>query len=391
MNSIKKLCTFFFIFTAALIVTSVFCNPTVSEAKANSSNTGCTVSGYKAVKYKKVKTYHIKDKDITSSIVSLMKTLSEKTGDSTQYKVVISPGTHSLSRTIHLPSNVFLYAKGARINMTSDGAPNIISSRKDKKTKNIIIYGGTWSTMRQTSEAYMRPSVIKFMGTSNLKILGASFVTKRFYHIMEIADAHHVSISECSFSGNDKARYMKTSIYSLPKEAIQVDIADVDAMGDTYRWNMYSGKGCHNIVISSCKFVNCARGIGSHSELADSSEKNPYTNITVKGCKFTNLSGEAIYARDWSNCYITQNTIHDSYNAGVYFYEGSYNKVTSNNIGVVKRYTGICAQYFGPLAYGIQVNSAKHCYIDSNTVSGALNGKILRFPTCTDITISNMH
>ena len=135
----------------------------------------------------------------------------------------------------------------------------------------------------------------------------------------------------------------------------------------------------YNTVITNNTFVNCGRGLGSHSGLKGA-EKNPYTYITVKNNVIRNCIGEGIYGQNWKNTTISGNTIQKCRQSGIHLQDASNVWVTKNKITDVKRYTGSRKSVYDPegkYGVGIRVLLCKKITADNNQITKVYTKGIL--------------
>lgn len=155
---------------------------------------------------------------------------------------------------------------------------------------------------------------------------------------------------------------------------------------------MLNGKGCHNVIIRNNRFLNCARGLGSHSGTGNGAEKQPYTNITVVGNTIRNTLGEGIYAQDWRNGTIRNNSISDGKQAGIFLLDASDILISENSIDNVGKYTGQRKSTYDPRGiYGVGM-LIRHCsnlYVNNNQISRIYQNGITQEGDDSRITLKN--
>lgn len=353
---------------------------TVSAKVGNKYSTGAVIP-----KYKETVVIHVDSTMFDRTFNNALLEATEKASRSKQYKIIIPPGTYEAGRSYKLPSNTHIYAKGAIIYGTGTRVGMMITD-PIRKSENIIIEGGTWSTLKQPE---VQGTMIRLLGVKNMMMKDMTIQTNRRRHIIEAADMYGFTITGCKISGNNKdnkAPY--TSVQ--PKEAVQLDVATASAMpGFNTASKMYNGKGCHRVLINNNTFYNCARGIGSHSGTGKGIEKYPYTYITVAGNTIKNVLGEAIYAQNWRYSTINSNKISNCRQAGIYLLDTYNIRLNKNQISSVKKYTGQRKTTYDPRgAYGVGV-LARRCntlYMDYNTVKKNARKGILLEAGCKKVT-----
>ena len=91
--------------------------------------------------------------DITVKLNTLLAQARDKATDEKQCKVIVPPGNYTLTGTLHMYSNIYLYAEGATITKTSPRKEILLRLGDTKKSaggyegyRNITIDGGTWDS-----------------------------------------------------------------------------------------------------------------------------------------------------------------------------------------------------------------------------------------------------
>ena len=79
---------------------------------------------------------------------------------------------------------------------------NILMGAPDRKSENIILEGGTWSTAKQKAGTIIG-APFRFIGVKNLIMKDMTIKTNRKGHIIEVADMYGFTVEGCSISGNN--------------------------------------------------------------------------------------------------------------------------------------------------------------------------------------------
>lgn len=357
---------------------------TGSTSTVGSNGKGATIPQYNNIVVKEVDPNNF-DRTLNLALLEA----EEKANRNTQYKIVIPPGSYQAGRVYRIPSNTHVYARGATINATKTRV-TMFSTYSDRRSENIIMEGGVWSTLSQPDSVDGTP--VRILGVENVVFQDLTIETKRKGHIIEAADVIGFTIKGCTFSGNNKDS--KPPYKNVqPKEALQLDVATESALPSfTTTPGMLNGKGCHNVIISNNRFINCARGLGSHSGTGNGAEKQPYTNITVVGNTIRNTLGEGIYAQDWRNCTIQNNTINDGRQAGIFLLDASNTLICGNSIDDMGKYTGQRKSTYDPRGiYGVGM-LIRHCsnlYVNNNRISRTYQNGISQEGESQRITLKN--
>ena len=187
-------------------------------------------SGYSA----KAKEKYFYDKAFWG-MYNLFRDMAEAdTTNTIQYRVVFAAGTYKLKGALQIPNNTCVYAEGATFVPQSKTVQNLFLNSTVGKGRNIQIVGGTWDVTDQSyaeGSKVQTSSLAKLCGVTGVELIGVKFKSNRWSHIMEIADAKNVVFTGCVFTGNNKDSDEYNPLNEQPKEALQLDIATVSAMG----------------------------------------------------------------------------------------------------------------------------------------------------------------
>lgn len=218
----------------------------------------------------------------------------ENATDTTPYKIIVAPGSYTLSQSLHLYSNTYLYtkdvtikqAKGVQTNMVKIG--EVDDTKNGYYYKNITIDGGTWDENGNKSTA------IKVAHAKNFTLKNLSLQNTKDAHLMEVAGVDGFTLSKCTF---------KDHVLSSSKlyEAIQFDFL-IPGHITGYAYETLTNK---NIVVDGCKFSNVPRAIGSHTSVLNL----PITNVQITNNTFTNIKSAAIELLNYTDCTISGNKI----------------------------------------------------------------------------------
>ena len=214
--------------------------------------------------------------------------------DAVPYKIIIEPGTYTISQSLHLYSNTYLSAKDVTIRQEKGVQTNIIKvgDTDDTKTgyyyKNITIDGGTWDENGNKSTA------IKVAHAKNFALMNLSLQNTTDAHLMEVAGVDGFTLSKCTFKDH-------VLVSSKLYEAIQFDFL-IPGHITGYAYETLTTK---NIVVDNCTFSNLPRALGSHTSILNL----PITNVQITNNSFTNIKSAAIELLNYTDCKISGNTI----------------------------------------------------------------------------------
>lgn len=252
--------------------------------------------------------------DLTEGLNALLAEARDKASDEKPCKVIVPPGSYTLTGTLHMYSNIYLYAEGATITKTSP-RKEILLRLGDSQTsaggyegyRNITIEGGTWDANYECVEDKEGPG--GFVGfrighATNVTVKNVTFLNNLKSHFLELAGVKNAEVTGCTFRG-----YWK-DFEGGGQECIQID-ACMPRIFPGYL--PYDGSVCENIVIKNNTFEDVFAGIGSHSMMFD----RPYKNITISNNKFSNLKKRAVWCLNYQDTVVTGNVMSDV-GGGVY-------------------------------------------------------------------------
>lgn len=341
-------------------------------------------SGAKIPEYENVvtRTVDTSKNGFSTSMAAYLSEAAKKASENTQYKIVIPPGTYTARYWQNIPSNTWIYAKGARICAQKGNKRMVLLSNEKigKATENIIIEGGIWDTTTQSINDSPGTAPFRFAHTKNLVFQDITIKGNRKSHLIEVSDIDGLTITGCKISGNNY--YLGVQ----PKEAIQLDVATKPAMVNMLPYN---GKGCHNVLIENNEFDKVSRGVGSHNEKLSVVEANPYTNVIIRNNTFKNLTGEAIYIKWWKNGTVEKNTIQNGKRAGIFVDCSSKLKITNNTIKKIAAFAGERKTTYGADTAGVMLRDSHNNTIQGNTLSQCKGSAVQQSKSCHGNSVKN--
>lgn len=261
----------------------------------------------------KVSSSDIKSEGAAKAIQTALDKAKKKATSSKPYKVVVPSGSYTLTSSLNIYSNTYLYAKDCTFKLKSGKDSNMIKVGDDDDTKatgyyykNITIYGGTWNGNGNDS------TVLKIGHAYNVVVKNATFKNVKDAHLCEVAGVKKLTIKNCIFK--DQTLSSKTETSVSMNEAIQIDIL----VSRHFKGYLSEDLANKSITITGCTFSNVPRGIGSHTGVVN----NPTNGLTITNNTFKNLTSCGIQLMAVKNCTISGNTM-TSVPRGIYIY--SYN------------------------------------------------------------------
>lgn len=209
-------------------------------------------------------------------------------------------GVYRLSKQIYLSDGDYFDATGATIYcdtfifMSPFGEPDY------KSLKNVTLKGGKWrSTLKDgftASSFHIRHS--KDITISDMDIKVSNYEG----HTMEFVACKNITVKNCKIMPLGKAK--KDSV----QEQIQIDLAAPSTATDTKERT--NGGTCDNIKIIGCTVKGC-RAVCANFAAKDKGKylNKFHTNITIKNCKLTSVSSQALSLFNTTSATITGNKI----------------------------------------------------------------------------------
>ena len=220
----------------------------------------------------------------------------DKTGEVT----LINGGIYYLSGPIYLSDNDYLDATGATIYcsgfifMGPESRPGYAS------LKNVTLKGGKW---RSTTKKGFEKSSFHFRHAKDITISDMDIKVSNYEgHTMEFVACKNVTVKNCKIMPLGKAK--KDSV----EEQIQIDIAAPSTAKDNKAAT--DGSTCNNIRIIGCTVKGCRAVCCNYAARDKGKYLNKFhTNITVKDCKLTGVTSEALAIFNTTSATVTGNKI----------------------------------------------------------------------------------
>ena len=198
-------------------------------------------------------------------------------------------------------------------------------------TGNITVKNGTFDGSGGTDND--NSNIFNFGHASGITIDNVTLKNSKGGHLIEFTGCENVTVTNCRFDG-----YLNADLKSAV-EAIQFDICSTNITTGEKSWNgVYctdeggaDNTPCRNVVIDSCSFLNFPSAIGNHKGV-----KGKYTsNVTISDCYFNNTldsAQPAIWAYNFKDSVISDNSISGNYSHGIYLSGGSNTIIKNNSI-----------------------------------------------------------
>lgn len=285
---------------------------------------GSITDGYYILK---VSAASIEKSDATKVLQKALNTAAENATDILPYKIMVEPGTYTLTKSLYIYSNTYLYVDGVTFLQAENGSGNMLRVGKsgDVQTgycyRNITVDGGASGGI--WDENYHSYTVIKAGHAQNFTLKNITLQNTIDAHLMEAAGVNGFHLIDCTFQNQS----LNSKLYY---EAVQFDILLPKHISG------YSAEllpNC-NINITGCIFSNVPRGIGSHTMVLNSY----MSNVQITNNIFKDTSSAAIQLMACSDTTVSNNIVINC-PRGIIFYsifgdcEGSFLASTIETAG----------------------------------------------------------
>ena len=272
--------------------------------------------------------------------------------DETGEVILEKGGVYRLSRQIYLSDGDYFDATGATIYCDSFIFMSPIGKPNYKSLKNVTLKGGKW---RSTIKDGFTKASFHIRHSRDITISDMDIQVSNYEgHTMEFVACKNITVNNCKIMPIGKAE--KDSV----QEQIQIDLAAPSTASDTKERT--NGGTCDNIKIIGCTVKGC-RAVCANWAAKDKGKylNKFHTNVTIKNCKFTGVSSEALALYNTTNATIKGNTLISNAPSS----RGNYA-------------SGCRIEFFGTVPKKIK---KRELTIEKNVIKGTSNG--LRIATST--------
>lgn len=244
--------------------------------------------------------YYICKVSESGQIQAALSEAAENATEELPYKIVVKPGTYTISTGFKIWSNTYLCMEGVTFRQAKGVSANMLKvgdgsgGEKGYSYKNITLYGGIWDQNNNSITA------VKAAHIENFTVENQVFKNAKNSHFMEAAGVNGFYLKGCKFVDQIHEKNSGISVC----EAVQLDIL-VDGHFSGYSYEDLTNQ---NIVVENCTFNNVSRGFGSHTSILNSS----VDHVQIINNKFDNIKSAAISIVNFQNCTITGNEIYNA-------------------------------------------------------------------------------
>ena len=232
--------------------------------------------------------------------------------------LTLTKGTYVITNTLYVSSNIMIVLEdGAKIIKGKDSGTSkflaskslfqLIAPSKSKERKTTAKYDGeTNISIKGEGNAiidmdFMKNAKAIVMGhNANILVQGITFQNMYQGNFIKIAASKAVKITDNTF------RYYKRSYYGT-KEAISLEIPDINTRMFLYKWSNQDQTVNQNITIVNNTFFQLERAIGSVKYTQNQYQKD----IKIENNEITGTSSHGIRILNWENAVIKDNIFSD--------------------------------------------------------------------------------
>lgn len=247
----------------------------------------------------------------------------EKTGS-----VKLAAGEDFYWKTLNVKSGWSIDATGATIHCTGVVIDHAWTATNYNSLKNVTIKGGKWVS---TSKKGYTASSFHFTHAQNITLQDMDIRCSNYEgHSIELVACKNVTIKNCTVipKGSPKSDSVE--------EQIQIDIATGTTFPRIKGTKYANGATCSNIKILNCTVKGGRAVCANYAKNEPQYHKNYHSNITVKNCKLTGVTSEALALFNTVSATVSGNTIiskaprgRGNYASGLHFYVVGKNSAMS--------------------------------------------------------------
>ncbi len=222
------------------------------------------------------------------------------------YVINLPSGNYTLKSGLHIYSYTTLNLKPDTVLLKGFTDGNMLKLGKKEEAnsaydgyENITVNGGVWNGN------FKGACIMRFAHCNNITVKNCTLQNQKNAHHLELAAAANFTINNCIFEG-----YYKTE--STDGLAVQIDVIHSSSHFSSYE--EYDDTPCKNITVNGCKFSDVYSGVGTRSGVVGSY----FNNIRITNNTFTEIRDLGICAFNFRNSLISNNRI-DGATVGIIF------------------------------------------------------------------------
>lgn len=215
-------------------------------------------------------------------------------------------GSYEITKKLILPSFTTLdMTAGTELYNPTENDYIFHSQRDVAKYDGLSDFSLKGGKLKYDKSTYHDGALVRIAHAKNITIDSTKFVSD--HHLLEIAAVKNMTVLNCSFEGDAKV------ISDEGKIAFQIDILDEN---EHFRaFPIYDDTMNDSITVKGCTFKNLSRGVGIQSCFPGLY----HNNINISDNTFTNIASVAVFATNYINSTISNNTITNCQEGICYF------------------------------------------------------------------------
>lgn len=236
-----------------------------------------------------------------------------ETGQEVLFRLTLPPGVYQVDgggQPLHLSPNTWLAMEGVTIRKGDTQCAALLrnspaAGQADGYDGNshLILTGGVWEVPLDAFDARSKSdrfSVLRFGHCRNLLLAGVTVQGCVNGHHLELCGVQGCSVVNCTFAG-----YLDTAYNGRAdrKEAIQIDVVNNRSIAPGFP--SYDDTISRDIFVYGNRFQHLSRGVGGHNAVYG----QRYSNIVIQNNRFTDLTGEGVYALNCARVRVQDNVM----------------------------------------------------------------------------------
>lgn len=205
-------------------------------------------------------------------------------------------GSFEITKKLILPSNTTLDMTAGTELYNPTNNDYLFHSERDVSQYNglhdFTLKGGC---LRYDKATYNGGAIVRIAHAKNVTFDSTKFISD--HHLLEIAAVKNFNVLNCSFEGDPAV------MSDEGKLAFQIDILDENEHFRSFP--VYDYTMNDSVTVKGCTFKNLSRGVGIQSSFPGLY----HNNINISNNTFTNIAAVAIFATNYINSTISNNTI----------------------------------------------------------------------------------
>lgn len=249
------------------------------------------------------------------ALIAKFTTASQGGYEDTLFRLTLPPGVYEIDgggQPLHISQNTWLAMEGVTLRKCDTQCAALLRNSPPAGqaagyagNSNLVLTGGVWEVPldhfdpRSNSDRF---SVLRFGHCRNLLMVDVTARGCVNGHHLELCGVQGCSVVNCTFQG-----YLDTAYNGRNdrKEAIQIDVVNNRYVAPGF--SSYDDAISSDILVYGSQFQNLSRGVGGHNAVYGQC----YSNIVIQNNRFSNLTGEGIYALNCARIRVLDNVMEE--------------------------------------------------------------------------------